>query len=58
MVIIDNLEVEKKKVLLSGIAESMMATYVGEKQYSINTLIRKFKYFVLSQSSKIRLSST
>ena len=43
MVIIDgslqyiaNLEVEKKKVLLSGIAESMVATYVGEKQYSIN----------------------
>ena len=47
MVIIDdslqnlgNLEVDKKKVYLSGIAESMEVTYVGEKRYSIDSMVR------------------
>ena len=47
MVIIDdslqnlgNLEVDKKKVYLSGITESMEATCVGEKRYSIDSLVR------------------
>ena len=46
MVIIDNslqykenLEVDKKKVLLSVTAESIETTYVGEKRYSIDYLV-------------------
>ena len=45
-----NLEA-KKKVLLSEIVQSMGVTYVGEKRYSIDTLVRTFEYFVLSQSA-------
>ena len=47
---LENLEVDKKKALLSGIVESMWVTYVGEKRYSIDTLVQTFEYFVLSQS--------
>ena len=47
-----NLEA-KKKVLLSEIVKSMGVTYVGEKRYSIDTLVRTFEFFVfvLSQST-------
>ena len=59
---LENLEVDKKKVLLSGIVESMGVTFVGEKRYSIDTLVQAFEYFVLSQSTfnnlKTRLSAT
>ena len=44
---LENLEVEKKKVLLSGIVESVGVIYVGEKRYSIDTLVQAFEYFVL-----------
>ena len=37
---VENLEVDKKKVHLGGIVESMEATYVGEKQYGIDSLVR------------------
>ena len=56
------LKVDKEKVLLSGIVESMGVTYIGEKRYSIDTLIQAFDYLVLSQSIynhlKTRLSVT
>ena len=57
---LENSEVDKKKVLLSGIVGSMGFTYVGEKQYNIDTLFQTFEYFVLSQSTlfKKRLSAT
>ena len=55
------LKVDKEKVLLSGIVESMGVTYIGEKRYGIDTLIQAFDYFVLSQSlynhRKTRLSA-
>ena len=44
---LENLEVEKKKVLLSGIAESVGVVFVGEKRYSIDALVQVFEYFVL-----------
>ena len=44
---LENLEVEKKKVLLSGIVESVGVTFAGEKRYSIDTLVQAFEYFVL-----------
>ena len=34
------LEVEKRIVLLSGIVESIEVKYVGDKRYSIDTLVR------------------
>lgn len=50
MVIIDNslqylksLEVDKKKVHLSRIVESMTVAYVREKQYSADTLFPAFE---------------
>ena len=55
MVIIDsfqyleNLELDKENVLLSGIVESMGVTYVREKRYSIDTFVQTFDCFVLSQ---------
>ena len=56
------LKVDKKNALLSGIAESVGVTYVGEKRYSIDTLVQTFEYFVMSQSTynhlKTRLSAT
>ena len=59
---LENLGVDKKKALLSGIVESMGVTYVGQKRYSINTLVQAFEYTVLSQSTynnlKTRLSAT
>ena len=59
---LENLEVDKKKALSSGIAESMWVAYFGEKRYSIVTLVQAFEYFVLSQSTynhlKTRLSTT
>ena len=48
-----DLEIDKKKVLLSGTVESMEVTYVGEKRCSIDTLLRIFEYFVLSQSTYV-----
>ena len=58
---LENLEVEKKKVLLSGIVESVGVIFVGEKRYSIDTLVQAFEYFVLWQSTynhlKTRLSA-
>ena len=36
---LENLEVDKEKVLLTGIVESMGLTYVDEKRYSIDTLV-------------------
>ena len=48
---LENLEVDKKKVLVSGIVVSMGVTYVAEKRYSIDKLVPTFKYFVLSQST-------
>ena len=44
---LENLEVEKKKVLLSGIAESVGVVFVGEERYSIDALVQAFEYFVL-----------
>ena len=46
---LENLEVDEKKVLSSGIVESMGVTYAGEKRYSVDTLVQTFEYFVLSQ---------
>ena len=37
---LENLEVGKKKVLLSGIVESTEVTYVREKRYCVNSLVR------------------
>ena len=51
---VEKLEVDKKKLLLSGIVESIVqtyVTYVGEKRYSIDILVRTFEYFALSQST-------
>ena len=36
---LENLEVDKEKVLLTGTLESMGLTYVDEKRYSIDTLV-------------------
>ena len=55
VVYLENLEVDKKKVILSGIVESVGITYVGEKQYCIDTLVREFEYFVFSQSTYSRV---
>ena len=59
---LENLEVDKEKVLLTGIVESMGLTYVDEKRYSIDTLVWPSDYFVLTQSTynhlKKRLSGT
>ena len=56
------LKVDKKNALLSGIVESVGVTYVGEKRYSIDTLVQTFEYFVMLQSTynhlKTRLSAT
>ena len=38
-----NLKSDTKKVL-GGIVESMGATYVGKKRYSIDALVRAFEY--------------
>ena len=46
---LENLEVDKKKEPLSGLVESTGVTYVGEKRYSIDTLVRTFENFALSQ---------
>ena len=46
---LENLEVDEKKVLSSGIVESMGVTYAGDKRYSVDTLVQTFEYFVLSQ---------
>ena len=54
---IEKLEADMKKVISSGIVESMGVTYVGEKRYSIYTLIRAFEYFVLSRSTYNRTFS-
>ena len=48
---LENLEVDKKKVLVSGIVVSMGVNYIAEKRYSIDKLVPTFKYFVLSQST-------
>ena len=48
---LENFEVYKNKVLLSGIVESLEITYVGEKRYRIDTFVQAFEYFVLSQST-------
>ena len=37
---LESLEVDKKKVLLSGNVEWMEATYVGKTRYSIGILVR------------------
>ena len=61
VVYLENLEVDKKKVILSGIVESVGITYVGEKQYCIDTLVREFEYcfFTINlQSCYRRLSVT
>ena len=59
---LENLEVDKEKVLSTGIVESMEHAYVDEKPYSIDTLVWASDYFVLTQSTynhlKKRLSST
>ena len=59
---LENLEVDKEKVLLTGIVESMALTYGDEKPYSIDTLVWASDYFVLTQSTynhlKKRLSGT
>ena len=36
---LENLEVDKKKVLLSGIVESMEVTYVGGKRSSMDSFV-------------------
>ena len=59
---LENLAVDKEKVLLNGIVESMGLTYVEEKRYSIDRLALAFDYFVLTQSTynhlKKRFSGT
>ena len=44
---LENLEVTKKKVHLSGIVESVEVTCVGGKRYNIDSWV----YYVLSQST-------
>ena len=46
---LENLEVDEKKVLSSGIVESLGVTHAGEKRYNVDTLVQTFEYFVLSQ---------
>ena len=40
---LENLKFDKKKVLLSEIVESMGVTYIEEKRYSIDTLVKTFE---------------
>lgn len=44
---LENLKVEKRRVLLSGIIERMEFKYIGEKRYSAVTLVQE--YYVLLQ---------
>lgn len=44
---LENLKVEKRKVLLSRIIERMEVKYIGEKRYSAATLVQE--YYVLLQ---------
>ena len=44
---LENLKVEKRKVLLSGIIERMEVKYIGEKRHSVVTLVQE--YYVLLQ---------
>ena len=53
---LENLEVDKEKVLFSEILESMGVTYAGKKQYSVDTFVLTFEYSVLSQSTFNALS--
>lgn len=43
---LENLKVEKRKVLLSGIIERMEVKYIGKKRYSAVTLVQEY-YFLL-----------
>ena len=54
---LENLEVDKKKVLLSGIAESMEVTYVGEKRSSIDSFVRALS-IMFSHNQLTRVSVT
>ena len=49
------LEVTRKKDVLHQQLSSMGLTYVGEKKYSDETIIRAFEYFALSRSAYNRL---
>ena len=44
---LENLKVEKRKVLLSGIIERVEVKYIGEKRYRTVTLVQE--YYVLLQ---------
>ena len=48
---LENLEVDSKKIVLSGIVESMGVTFVEENQYSKDTLVLTYEYFVLARST-------
>ena len=52
---LENLEVDSKKIVLSGIVESMGVTFAEENQYSIDTLVLTYEYFVLPRSTYKRL---
>ena len=49
------LEVTRKKAVLHQQLSSMGLTYVGEKKYSDETIMRAFEYFALSRSAYNRL---
>ena len=44
---LENLKVEKRKVLLSGIIERVEVKYIGEKRYRTVALVQE--YYVLLQ---------
>ena len=54
---LENLEVDKKKVLLREIVESMEVTYVGEKRSSMDSFVRALS-IMFSHSQLTRLSVT
>ena len=54
---LENLEVDKKKVLLREIAESMEVTYVGEKRSSMDSFVCALS-IMFSHNQLTRLSVT
>ena len=54
---LENLEVDKKKVLLREIVESMEVTYVGEKRSSMDSFVRALS-IMFSHNHLTRLSVT
>ena len=54
---LENLEVDKKKVLLREIVESMEVTYIGEKRSSMDSFVRALS-IMFSHNQITRVSVT